>query len=52
MTTQDFIMAIIGAIIGAGISIPITLKVSKSNFNKVKQKNIKSKGDVVGRDKN
>lgn len=52
MTTQEIISGIIGAILGAGISIPITLRISKSNFNKVKQKNIKTKGDVVGRDKN
>lgn len=51
MTTQEIISAIIGFIAGAGISIPITLKFSKSNFNKVNQKNIKSSGDIVGRDK-
>lgn len=51
MTTQEIISAIVGFIAGAGISIPITLKFSKSNFNKVNQKNIKSSGDIVGRDK-
>ena len=51
MTTQEIISAIIGFIAGAGISIPITLKFSQSNFNKVNQKNIKSSGDIVGRDK-
>jgi hypothetical protein len=52
MTTNEIISAIIGLIAGAGISIPITLKLTKSNTNKVKQSKIKTEGgDVTGRDK-
>lgn len=54
INTKDVIVAIIGFIAGASISIPITIKVVKSKFsdsNNVSQKIIKTKGDVVGRDK-
>lgn len=52
MTTNEIITGIIGLIAGAGISIPIAIKITKSNLNKVKQEKIKTGGgDVVGRDK-
>lgn len=52
MSTNEIITGIIGMIIGAGVSIPITAKITKSNVNKVNQKKIKTNGgDVTGRDK-
>lgn len=52
MTTNEIIYAIIGLVAGAGIAIPITIKITKSDRNKVKQEKIKTGGgDVVGRDK-
>lgn len=52
MNTNEIISGLLGLIIGAGISIPITIKITKSNVNKVKQQKIKtSGGDVTGRDK-
>jgi uncharacterized membrane protein len=54
ITTKEIIIALLGIVAGASISIPITIKIVKSKFsdtNKVVQKDIKAKGDVVGRDK-
>jgi len=52
MSTNEIITGLLGLIIGAGISIPITIKITKSNLNKVNQKKIKTGGgDVTGRDK-
>ena len=52
MTTNEIISGLLGLIIGAGISIHIKIKITKSNINKVKQKKIKTAGgDVTGRDK-
>lgn len=52
MTTSEIISAVVGLLVGAGISVPITLKLTKSNTNKVKQSKIETGGgDVVGRDK-
>ena len=54
MTTNEIISAIVGVIVGAGISIPITVKITKSSEdkNKVKQEKLKTGGgDVIGRDK-
>lgn len=54
ITTKEIIVALLGFIAGASISIPITIKIVKSKLsanNKVTQKRIKAKGDVIGRDK-
>lgn len=50
MSVCEFIYGIIGFIIGAGVSIPITIRVtSRKNSVKVKQKNVKGT-NVAGRD--
>jgi hypothetical protein len=54
ITTKEIIIALLGFIAGASISIPITIRIVKAKFssnNKVLQKKIKTKGDVIGRDK-
>lgn len=54
ITFKEIIIALLGIVAGASISIPITIRIVKSKFssnNKVVQKDIKTKGDVVGRDK-
>ena len=54
ITIKEIIIALLGIVAGASISIPITIKIVKSKFsdtNTVVQKDIKANGDVVGRDK-
>ncbi len=53
LNTKEILIALIGFLSGASISVPITIKVMKStlNVNKVKQRGIISSGDVIGRDK-
>lgn len=53
MSVCEFIYSIIGFIIGAGVSIPITIRViSRKNSVNVKQKHISAKyvagGDIKG----
>lgn len=57
METNEIISVVIGLILGAGISIPITYKITKNTIKSkiqigntyTKQKNIRSK-NVAGRD--
>lgn len=52
---SEIVAAIVGAIGGALISIPITIKQTKKSMSgsssNVNQQDVKSGGDVVGRDK-
>jgi hypothetical protein len=52
---NEIMAAIIGAIAGAAVSIPITVRVTRNSMSgsstKVDQRQAKAGGDVVGRDK-